>query len=131
MRMSLDYANISVKQMATQLGVSRTTLSRWMADKGERPKRAYISQWALSTGVPFTWIDSGKMPESSPDPDGDGGSRQPAELGGTPTGQKVDLLLNRLVRLPNLGLVATHPGLLPCAEFTLSTLTRSSLDRAA
>ena len=67
LRMSLDYANISVQQMATQLGVSRATLSRWMADKGERPKRAYLSQWALSTGVPFEWIDVGKAP-----PDGVG-----------------------------------------------------------
>ena len=67
LRMSLDYANISVQQMANQLGVSRTTLSRWMADKGERPKRAYLSQWSLSTGVPYEWIDSGKAP-----PDGGG-----------------------------------------------------------
>jgi transcriptional regulator with XRE-family HTH domain len=79
LRMSLDYANISVQQMANQLGVSRTTLSRWMADKGERPKRAYLSQWALSTGVPFEWISTGKAP-----PDG-GGDAPRVEPGHRPT----------------------------------------------
>lgn len=71
LKMSLDYANISVQAMADQLGVSRTTLSRWMGDKGERPKKAYLSQWALATGVPFEWIDAGIV-ASSTDPDGGG-----------------------------------------------------------
>jgi transcriptional regulator with XRE-family HTH domain len=79
LRMSLDYANISVQQMATQLGVSRATLSRWMADKGERPKRAYLSQWSLATGVPYEWIDTGKPP-----PDG-GGDAPRVPPGSRPT----------------------------------------------
>ena len=76
LRMSLDYANISVQQMANQLGVSRTTLSRWMADKGERPKRAYLSQWALSTGVPFEWISTGQAP---PDRGGEDPRGEPSQ----------------------------------------------------
>lgn len=130
MRMSLDYANISVQQMATQLGVSRTTLSRWMADKGERPKRAYISQWALSTGVPFEWIAEGKMPSGPDDPDGDG-ARQPSSLGGSPTGQKVALLHNQLVHLPRLGLAAAHSDLLRSANLHRKPMTQASTGLAA
>jgi transcriptional regulator with XRE-family HTH domain len=73
LKMSLDYADISVHAMAEMLGVSRATLSRWMSDKGERPKKAYLSQWALATGVPFEWIDTGVV-TAIPSPDG-GGTR--------------------------------------------------------
>jgi transcriptional regulator with XRE-family HTH domain len=61
LRMSLDHAGISVQTMAEQLGVTRATLSRWMSDKGKRPNRAYISQWALGTGVPFEWLNTGEV----------------------------------------------------------------------
>ena len=74
LKMSLDYADISVQQIADTLGVSRATISRWMGDKGDRPKRAYLLQWALITRVPFEWIDIGVV-TLAPDPDDDGGSR--------------------------------------------------------
>jgi transcriptional regulator with XRE-family HTH domain len=73
LRMALDYSEISVQAMADQLGVARATLSRWMSDKGSRPKKAYLMQWALITGVPFEWLDSGKV-TPGPDPKG-GGNR--------------------------------------------------------
>jgi integrase len=53
LRMSLDYANISVQQMAHQLGVSRTTLSRWMADKGDE-----IAKLAATFPIVGLWFPS-------------------------------------------------------------------------
>ena len=47
LRMALEASAVSVQSMATQLGVSRATLSRWMGDKGKAPARAYVAQWAL------------------------------------------------------------------------------------
>lgn len=57
----------SVQEMADYLGVSRATLSRWMADKGAPPKRAYIAQWSLQTGVPMEWLERGIEPQDPND----------------------------------------------------------------
>lgn len=51
--------DIPVGEMAGQLGVSRQTLSRWMADKGAPPKRAYLAAWSLATGVGMEWLETG------------------------------------------------------------------------
>lgn len=67
-RMRMALGEMKAEEMAAQLGVSRQTLSRWMADKGKPPKRAYLAQWALITGVPLTWIESGIAPEEEPAP---------------------------------------------------------------
>lgn len=47
--------------MAELLGVNPATVSRWMADKGAPPKRAYLMQWAMATDVPFTWLAGGEV----------------------------------------------------------------------
>jgi transcriptional regulator with XRE-family HTH domain len=57
----------SVQEMADYLGVSRATLSRWMADKGAPPKRAYVAQWALKTDVPMRWLEEGIEPHGPDD----------------------------------------------------------------
>lgn len=129
LKMALDHSDISVQAMANQLGVTRATLSRWMSDKGSRPKKAYLMQWALLTGVPFEWIETGRI--APPDPDGNGGRQHATSLGGSPTDQYRRLPLNRLVHLPRLGLVTAEIRLLPCPKFTTSTPTRTSLDLAA
>lgn len=54
--------------MADDLGVARSTVSRWMNDHGERPPRkAFLMQWAMRCGVSYEWLRSG---QASPD---DGG----------------------------------------------------------
>lgn len=60
---------MSVQDMADYLGVSRATLSRWMADKGAPPRRAYIAQWALATDVPIEWLEKGEEPHDPSDGD--------------------------------------------------------------
>ena len=58
MQRSLAHASMSVDQMATELGVSRQTVSRWMNGHGE-PRVGYLKLWALRTGVPVAWLIEG------------------------------------------------------------------------
>lgn len=50
-RLKMALGDMQRGEMAEHLGVDPGTLSRWMADKGAPPRRAYIVQWALVTGV--------------------------------------------------------------------------------
>jgi len=61
---ALAHAGVSVEDMATELGVTRATLSRWMHDRGAPPRAAYVKQWALVCGVPATWLLNGTTPGS-------------------------------------------------------------------
>ncbi|MGH9252897.1 MAG: helix-turn-helix domain-containing protein [Acidimicrobiales bacterium] len=56
MQRALSFAAISVEQMGEELGVSRSTISRWLNDRGA-PSRGYLKLWALRTGVPLGWLD--------------------------------------------------------------------------
>lgn len=68
LQMSLDYAGISTQQMADELGVVRSTVSRWMHDNGAPPRDGFLRLWALRTGVPYEWLRDGVA--SSGDPAG-------------------------------------------------------------
>jgi transcriptional regulator with XRE-family HTH domain len=65
---SLSHAGIGVEEMADEMGVSRSTVGRWLNDRGAAPKAAYLKMWALRTGVPFAWL-------ADTDPTGRGGSK--------------------------------------------------------
>lgn len=55
LRRALDHAGLTVEEMADELGVSRSTVSRWVHDKG--PMRPlYQKVWALRCGVPADWL---------------------------------------------------------------------------
>ncbi len=41
-RLKMSLGDMAVGDMAVALGVSRATMSRWMADRGSPPKRAYL-----------------------------------------------------------------------------------------
>lgn len=53
---SLGHAHVSVEQMAHELGVSRSTISRWMNDRGTPPREIYVKRWAVVCGVPSDWL---------------------------------------------------------------------------
>ena len=70
LRMALSDSGLSVEDMADKLGVSRQTVGRWMSDAVE-PRRAFVAQWALLTGISHSWIVTGEGsagPDSDPDP---------------------------------------------------------------
>lgn len=58
--------DMSVQEMASALGVSRTTCARWMHDRGAAPKRAYVLQWALLTGTSASWLEYGEAQPDGP-----------------------------------------------------------------
>lgn len=59
---ALNHAGMQTDQMATELGVSRATVSRWLNDHGAAPKIAYLKVWALRCGVPLEWLLTGRDP---------------------------------------------------------------------
>ena len=68
-RLQMALGDMKVQEMADTLGVNRATIGRWMHDKGT-PRRAYLLQWAVATGVDPTWLETGIDPEGGPDRDG-------------------------------------------------------------
>lgn len=69
LRVSREYAGLSMEQLATRAGISRNTVGR--AEGGEStPSRATLMVWALACGVDAQWLRTGKA--ESPSPDGEG-----------------------------------------------------------
>lgn len=58
MQRSLAHAGLSIEEMSAELGVSRSTVSRWVNDHGE-PRIGYLKLWALRCGVPLDWLLEG------------------------------------------------------------------------
>lgn len=71
LRMAMEHAKKSRQDMADALGVSPGQVTRWTHDDGT-PRRAYVAQWALITGVSVDWLETGKVSSepSSPPPEG-------------------------------------------------------------
>lgn len=59
MRRALGHADVSVQEMADELGVTRSTLTRWMSDIGAAPRPAFLRVWAMRTGVDYQWLSTG------------------------------------------------------------------------
>jgi transcriptional regulator with XRE-family HTH domain len=53
---ALAHAGLTIDQMAQEIGVSRSTASRWINDHGAEPRIGYLKLWALRTGVPLSWL---------------------------------------------------------------------------
>jgi transcriptional regulator with XRE-family HTH domain len=66
LRKALDHSSTSVQAMADELGVSRTTVSNYMALRTS-PNRATLRVWALRCGVPFDWLAHGIEHPNGPD----------------------------------------------------------------
>lgn len=53
---ALAHAGISAEEMGESLGVTRSTVSRWMHDRGGPPRKIYVRHWAMRTGVSYEWL---------------------------------------------------------------------------
>jgi transcriptional regulator with XRE-family HTH domain len=67
MRKALRFSGVGVQEIADYLGVSRNTVSTWINGRIE-PSKQTVRLWALRTGVPFEWLETGKTP-TGPEPD--------------------------------------------------------------
>lgn len=65
MRKALRNSGLTVTDMAEYLGISRETAGRYMNGHGKVPLQT-VRLWALRTGVPFEWLETGKVPSDNP-----------------------------------------------------------------
>ena len=64
---AMVHAGLQIDDMAAELGVSRSTISRFLNDNGGPPRSGYVKLWALRTGVPLEWLLNGDVePRISP-----------------------------------------------------------------
>ena len=61
MRKALRVAGISVQDIAEYLGVARNTVSTWINGRID-PSIQTVRLWALRTGVPYEWLQTGEPP---------------------------------------------------------------------
>lgn len=57
---ALSWADMSAEEMGYELGVARSTISRWCNDKSH-PTRGYLNLWAQRTKVPLVWLTEGDL----------------------------------------------------------------------
>lgn len=57
---ALAHAGMQIEEMSTELGVSRSTISRWLNGHGAPPRIGYLKLWSMRCGVPLEWLLSGE-----------------------------------------------------------------------
>jgi transcriptional regulator with XRE-family HTH domain len=60
MALALRHAGLTNQDMADYLGVTRETVSRWVNGRST-PNRGMLRLWAIRTGVPLLWIETGAI----------------------------------------------------------------------
>lgn len=71
LRIAREEAGLEQGQLAELTGISRQSISA--AESGRvAPRKVTLNAWALATGVPVTWLQTGTSP-SGPDDEGDDG----------------------------------------------------------
>jgi transcriptional regulator with XRE-family HTH domain len=61
LRKALRQAGLSVQDMAEYLGVSRNSVGNWINGR-TAPTKPALMLWAMRTGVPFEWLQTGESP---------------------------------------------------------------------
>lgn len=62
MRKALRTSGVGVSEMAEYLGVTRTTAGNWINGR-ITPSKQSQRLWAMRTGVPFVWLETGESPQ--------------------------------------------------------------------
>ena len=80
LRIARETANLEQAELAERIGISRQSVSN--AEQGRtQPRKITVNAWALATGVPATWLQTGKTPAG---PDGPGGGDECARRDSNP-----------------------------------------------
>lgn len=75
LRKAREQAGLDQGELAHKLGIARTTVSAYES-RNRPPSRLALIGWALLTGVPIEWLESGKAPGQG----GDDGGVQPSDM---------------------------------------------------
>lgn len=59
-RLSRRHAGLSQAALARAVGVQRSAVSHWEATRGKSPSTGHLREVALSTGVQFEWLATGR-----------------------------------------------------------------------
>lgn len=73
LRKARESADMSQTDLGEAMGVARSTVAR--SEQTGAVRRQTLITWALATGVPIQWLETGEAP--SPDGDGAPGSALP------------------------------------------------------
>ena len=65
MAKALEHSRVTVSEMADYLGVSRQTIGNWMHGRTQ-PSKGDLRLWAMRTGVPLEWIETGRTGSGAP-----------------------------------------------------------------
>lgn len=65
MRKAREFAGMTQSEMAQLLQVGRRTVTR-VETSASKPKRGVMMAWALATGVPVDWLETGRMAHDFP-----------------------------------------------------------------
>ena len=75
LRKAREHAHMSQQQLAAATGLSRRSISAY--EQGDSvPRRPALLAWAVATGVPLAWLQTGEVPgddgcairDSNPEP---------------------------------------------------------------
>ncbi|WP_298227629.1 helix-turn-helix transcriptional regulator [Gryllotalpicola sp.] len=66
LRKALGLHDVSSNEMAEYLGVSRTTISNYLNGR-TKPNRATLREWAIKTGAPLVYLQTGALPDNPDD----------------------------------------------------------------
>lgn len=65
-RARLSAGHTNVQDFADLLGVGRSLISSVESER-HAPRKIIVRAWALATGVPEYWLETGEVPGSGPD----------------------------------------------------------------
>ncbi len=71
MKIALEHAGVGVQEIADYLGVTRGTVGKWI-NGHISPSRQTVLLWAMRTGVPVGWLETGETPTGGPGGGSDG-----------------------------------------------------------
>lgn len=67
---SLHVAGMTNQEMSECLEVSPNTVSNYI-NGNTRPRKLYLREWAMRTGVPLHWLETGHFPGETENPHSD------------------------------------------------------------
>ncbi|WP_373889773.1 helix-turn-helix domain-containing protein [Microbacterium sp. ASV81] len=61
LNLALRRSGLTAQQLAAKIDISRATISAWINGRNE-PRRKELAAFALATGYPVRWLETGEAP---------------------------------------------------------------------